>query len=887
MPEDQYVPRMSAVLLPGTPAPNIGLPYLVGAGMYDLYADTNRAIVLSFVATWHGPSQQTMPQIQTVYDWVQSNGYAVTVHLVDERETPPTVLNYMQANNITVPVLMDAAGSAAASYDVQGLPVTYVISNRTVRFVHVNYSATLAGDLQNEITSILTSPDISIADVSVVEGTGGQSFANFIVSLSSASPNTVTVDYTTQSGTAFANLDFVPATGTLTFLPGETEKTISVEVITDSIIEPNEIFAVRLSNAVNGTIIDALAGGTIIDDDAPLPPVTISITDVTALEGDSGTTTFSFTVQLSRALTQDVTADYATVDGTAVAGTDYTTASGTLTFAPGETVKTIDVPVAGNVIDEDDRVFYVDLSNISQNVIVTRARGTGTIKDDDPYITVDDIYVVEGNSGFTDATFTISLSMPTTRTVAVDWATGNGTAIAGLDFIGRRGRVIFAAGETTQTVTVQVRGDLTVEPDEFFYLNLTSAIGAAILDGQGVCTILDDGDEPIVTPVITINDPLALETDAGTTGTLDFTVMLSNPSPQPVTVYYTAWDGTAAANLDYIPQSGMLTISPGEVTATISIVTIGDNLSELDETVNITLSAPVNAVIGDAQGTGTIVDNDPLPIITIDSVSAIEGSTSGGTLLFTVRLSAVSGRTIAADYATRPGTAAADIDYLPVAGSVVFTPGQTQQTIAVPVIADRLAEGNEELYVDLSNVVNATVGVARGIGTIVDDDITSRIRVTFGTHEIKDNQSRPAISFGVVVRGSPPPVRTFRVTNAGDQPLRLGVITLPRGFELVRGLPETLAARKSTTFSVRMRTKVDGYYAGHIRFATSDPKAKPFNFAIVGQVLFSEESRGRIPIAGQNPAMGPGASAVTARAPASLAGLFAAERKPAAAIDWL
>lgn len=885
---EQHVPRMSAVLAPGSPAPNIGLPYLVGGGMYDLYADTNRAIVLCFVATWHAPSGQTMPQIQNVYDWVQANGYQVTVHLVDERETPPTVLNYMQANNITVPVLMDAAGTAAASYDVQGLPVTYVISNQTVRFVHVNYSATLETDLKNEITSILTSPDISIADATASEGTGGQNFIDFTVSLSAASPNTVTVDYTTQQGTALAMLDFVPVSGTLVFPPGTTTQTISVEIITDAIIEPNEIFAVRLNNPVNGNIVRGMAGGTIIDDDAPLPPATISITDVTALEGDVGTTTFSFVVSLSRALTANVTADFATVDGTALAGQDYTAVSGTLTFAPGETSKTIDVPVAGNILDEDDRVFYVDLSNISQTVIVTKSRGVGTIKDDDPYITVDDIYVLEGNSGTTDATFTISLSSPTDRTVVVDWATGNGTAIAGLDFYGRRGRATFAPGQTSQTVTIQVRGDLTVEPDEFFYLNLTSAVGAAILDGQGICTILDDGDEPIITPVITIDDPVAVETDAGTNGTLDFTVMLSNPSPQPVTVYYTAWDGTAAANLDYVPQGGMITINPGEVSAVISIVTIGDDLSEDNETVNVTLTAPVNATIGDAQGTGTIMDNDPLPTITIDSVSAVEGNTLGGTLVFTVRLDAISGRTITVDYTTVDGTATGGVDYVPVAGSLVFAPGQTQQNITVSIIGDREQEAGEELYVDLSNVTNAQIGVARGIGTIVDDDGASRIRVTFGTLEIKDNQSKPAISFGVVVRGSTPPVRTFRVTNTGQLPLRLGTIVVPKGFELVKRLPEQLAPGRSADFTVRMRTKVQGYYAGHVRFATSDPKAKPFNFAIVGQVLFSEESRMRIPIGGQNPASGPGASMVVARrAPAGLTGLFATTRRTGPDIDWL
>ena len=186
---------------------------------------------------------------------------------------------------------------------------------------------------------------IAIGDVSLREGNSGTTAFTFTVTLSAATTFPVTVKYQTANGTAVAGGDYTALPlSTLTFNPGETRKTVTVAVLGDTAQEPDETFFVNLSGAVNATIADAQAVGTILNDDA-----TIAIADVSLREGNSGTTAFTFTVTLSAATTFPVTVNYQTANGTAVAGSDYTAlALSTLTFNPGETSKTVTVAVLGD-----------------------------------------------------------------------------------------------------------------------------------------------------------------------------------------------------------------------------------------------------------------------------------------------------------------------------------------------------------------------------------------------------------------------------------------------------------------------------------------------------------------------------------------------------------
>lgn len=229
---------------------------------------------------------------------------------------------------------------------------------------------------------------------------------------------------------------------------------------------------------------------------AGLPP-SITIGNVSVIEGDTGSVNAVFTVSLSAPLDQVMTVDFATVDGTAKAGKDYVATSGTLTFNPGETTKTISVAVLGDLIDEYDETFTVQLSN-STGALVFTPQAVGTILDNDapPQITISDVTMKEGKANtYTSFVFTVSLSAPSEKTVTVNYQTADGTATAGgkqADYYSAGGYVTFNPGETTKTITITVVGDNRKEADEVFFLNLSAATNATILRGQGVGTILND-----------------------------------------------------------------------------------------------------------------------------------------------------------------------------------------------------------------------------------------------------------------------------------------------------------------------------------------------------------------------------------------------------------
>ena len=222
-------------------------------------------------------------------------------------------------------------------------------------------------------------PSVTIGDRTITEGNTGTTSATFTVTLSAASSQTVTVVYATADGAATAGSDYQAASGTLTFAPGETTKTITVAVNGDRLAEPNETFVVNLTGATNATIADGQGVGTIADDEPR-----ISISDVTKREGRKNTTLFTFTVTLSVAYDQPVTMSFKTTDGSATTGDgDYVAQTGTITFNPGETSKTITITVKGDRKREANEVFYVDLFDNSSNSLFTRNRGTGTILNDD------------------------------------------------------------------------------------------------------------------------------------------------------------------------------------------------------------------------------------------------------------------------------------------------------------------------------------------------------------------------------------------------------------------------------------------------------------------------------------------------------------------------
>lgn len=317
--------------------------------------------------------------------------------------------------------------------------------------------------------------------------------------------------------------------------------------------------------------------------------------------------TASFTVSLSKASAYPVSVNFTTADGTALQGKDYVASSGVLTFAAGETSKTLSIAIIGDAVSESDEYFFVRLSNPVQATIAD-SEGRATVKDDDagqpvlPAATITDVSVSEGNSGNTNATFTVKLSVASTSTVTIGYATANQTATAGADYTAATGSLVFAPGETSKTIAVQVKGDTTFEPNETFVVNLTSAQGATIADPQGLGTIVNDDAAP---PSISVTAGTVAEGGAAV-----FTIKLSSASAQSVTVAFSTSDGTAKAGADYQSKSGTLTFVPGVLSQTVSVQTIDDVMAETSETFFLTLANPTNATLATAQATATIAVND-------------------------------------------------------------------------------------------------------------------------------------------------------------------------------------------------------------------------------------------------------------------------------------
>src|SRR6266700_2983140 len=374
--------------------------------------------------------------------------------------------------------------------------------------------------------------------------------------------------------------------------------------------------SITYSVAVNGTgalrTASLSIAGELFTVTQDAGPATIFIDDATITEGESGTKSLSFFVHLSAATGVPATVEYATSDGTATAGSDYSSSSGTLTFTAGHSEWAfIAVPISGDTDIEPDETFFVNLFNPT-NATIARAQAVGTITNDDRRtvsIYQDRASVVEGNSGQRQAIFDVILSAPVNVDVTVHYQTEDRTATAGSDYIAASGTLTFPANTTTRTlpVSITILGDTDIEAHEFFYVRLSNATNADIQRDLGVGTIIND-DGP---RTLSIND-VVVTNDFDTS--VQFTVSLSAVSDTDVSVSSATADGTAMAERDYKASSGNRLLHPGEYQTEILIGIIGDHeplVTHEPRTFLVNLSNPVGATIADGQGTCTIHDHEP------------------------------------------------------------------------------------------------------------------------------------------------------------------------------------------------------------------------------------------------------------------------------------
>ncbi len=553
----------------------------------------------------------------------------------------------------------------------------------------------------------------------------------FTLDLSQASGKSVTVNYRTDDDTAIGSVHYTPILATpLTFAPGETRQWVTVAIADDDLDNDDRIVQLRLNGASNADLASDRALGTIQDDD--LPP-TYSISDLTVLENAGAAV---FTVNLDRPSGQEITLDYRTQNGSAIAPDDYTAVAGDrLTFAPGDTQRLITINILGDDLHEDDETFQLLLGNAT-NALPGTTTAIATLIDDDlpPVLSITDRSLSEGAG---QTIFTVSLDRPAGRTVTVNYSTQNNSGIAGQDYLANSGTLTFAAGQVLQTLTVGIINDLSFEPQETFRVGLSNAVGATLSAPQGTATILDDDPQPTITLVGTT----VVEGDSGIT-LAPVTIRLSNPSSETITLAYSTQDGTARRDEDYSAIAGSLTFAPGETQAILSLTVIGDLVNEEEERFNIVLSNPVNTTLGTSLATVTLLNDDALPQLTIRDITVLEGDSGTQNAVFELQVNGFTSAPITLDYATQDGSATAE-DYTPSQGQLTLPAGETTAFVTVSVIGDRAFEGDETFSLALTNIVNADPAPVVGTATLVNDDdrpsiIIRNVRQTEGHRDQQD-----------------------------------------------------------------------------------------------------------------------------------------------------
>ncbi len=446
-----------------------------------------------------------------------------------------------------------------------------------------------------------------------------------------------------------------------------------------------------------------------------------SVADVNVTVGDITATGATIDVTLSAPSEETVTVNYATANGDAIAGVDYTATSGTATFAPGDTSESFVVPILPDGLDEVDETFLVNLSS-PVNAELGDSQATVTIVDDDfpPAASIANVSVSEGDApGTTQANFTLNLNGPSAKTIEVTASTADGTAGAPADYVAKSQQFTFDPGQTSKTFTVDVvREDLN-ESDETFIVGLTTStpLNVTLPAVPATGTIVDDD-----TLTWRINDVTVQEG-----GSAVLTVTLNRLSDVAQSVDWVTGAATATGNEDYTISGGRLEIPAGELTGTVTVPTISDSLDEIDETFTVFLRSTPPGFEGniiDDTGVVTIDDNDG-PTVSVDFAQPVlEGNVGSKTMSFPVSLTAPSAQPVVVSYATDAGTAVAPGDYVEKTGSITIPVGETTGTIDVTINGDLADETDETVNVNLTGAVDGTVGHGLGFGrgTIDDDD---------------------------------------------------------------------------------------------------------------------------------------------------------------------
>ncbi|GAB2665017.1 reprolysin-like metallopeptidase [Arenimonas aestuarii] len=382
-------------------------------------------------------------------------------------------------------------------------------------------TAALVAGLMPE-ASAGAAPTLSLDDIEVTEGNSGQRTARFTLQLSAASASPVSVSLATASASATFT-DYVPRNFSLLIPAGQTAVTLDVGVRGDTLVEPDEVFALNILSASGAGIAKGQGVATILSDD-PVP--TLSIPDFSIEEGDDGVREAVLTATLSHASNQPVRFDVETGASSASASSDFVYANlQDLEIPAGATSLQFSVSVLGDSVEESDESFYVALGGLTGARVDDSITWVRILDDDSaseparPLLSVESRSAVEGNAGPQPADVRVFLDAAAAQNVSFSLLAQGVTATAGVDFdAAGLGSLQISAGQTEVQVPLSIIGDTLDEADETLLLHLGNVVGATPSGQAGLVTVLDDDGAAQTSPHVARDDRVVLVENAPATG---------------------------------------------------------------------------------------------------------------------------------------------------------------------------------------------------------------------------------------------------------------------------------------------------------------------------------------------------------------------------------
>jgi uncharacterized protein len=649
---------------------------------------------------------------------------------------------------------------------------------------------------------------LAIGDVSMAEGNAGTTAFTFTVTRSGGSAGAVGATWTLTLGGSADAADFGGAqatSGTVSFAAGSnTPQTVTILVQGDLAIESDETFSVVLSNPTGGaTIADASGAGTIQNDD--FPP-TVSIADAASVfEGNEGVTYLSFNVSLSAPATGPTSVDFATSGGTATPGSDYLAVSGTVSFAAGQTSKTVRVPVIGDRVPEPSETVGVTLSN-PVGLTIADGSASGTILDEG------------GAAYFPLATGPFSQDWSNTGLITTndDWSgvpfivgyLGDGVT----DGTGADPQTLTGSTSTVDVIAQAVTTSTSGGVGEFQLADPTIGLqGSGTADAPYIVLFLDSTGRQDVTVSYRLRD---------IDGTADNAV-------QPVALQYRIGDSGSWTNVPagFVADAttGPSTLGP-DTMVTATLPAAANNQSQLQVRI-ITANAAGNDEWVGVDDIVVTSSTGPATYSVADGVG-FEGDSGPVTFTFNVTRNGDANAAGSVDYQVNFGgpfpANAADFDAgSPLSGTVSFQPGEFAKTITIQVAGDVDPEADESFFVTLSNPVNGAIADGSALGTIVNDDAEPPL-VEIG--DIIQSETNGATTFTFTV---------FRSGGTGafsvDYATADGTAVAGQDYQATSGTLNFAAGENSKTISVT----VTGDTAAELVESFSVQLSNPTNFAVL------------------------------------------------------